>query len=181
MVIDPVSRELKSPDHKIVDIGGQRSGFKKKTPCKTEMHPGRGGSGTGHLPQCTEEARLDISRLAKYVSDAAESLGLRLARCRHPPVSHWDKQLITPNPRYLWNREWNARGRAFQPNFGLHVHVGIHWQEHGHPSWTRCATFAARVRAEHELAVLGKAATQGFKSFRTKVFDKFPRRFARYV
>ena len=95
MVIDPLTRELKSHDQQIVDIASQIM----KDHVKAEMHQAVVEVGTG-ICKNVEEARQDISRLRKYVSEVAQGLGLEIGAAGTHPFSHWSTQLITPNPRY---------------------------------------------------------------------------------
>jgi glutamate---cysteine ligase / carboxylate-amine ligase len=170
MVIDPHSRELKSHDQKIVDIASQIM----KDHVKAEMHQAVVEVGTG-ICQNVEEARKDISRLRKYVSDVANGIGLEIGAAGTHPFSHWSTQLITPNPRY--DEIINEMQEAARSNliFGLHVHVGIADKNTAIHIMNTVRYFLPHVYALSTNSPFWEGRNTGFKSFRTKVFDKFPR------
>ena len=170
MVIDPVTRELKSHDQKIVEIASEVL----KDHVKAEMHQAVVEVGTGI---CTnvEEARADITRLRKYVSDVAGSLNLKIGAAGTHPFSHWSTQLITPNPRY--DEIVNEMQEAARSNliFGLHVHVGISDKNMAIHIMNTVRYFLPHIYALSTNSPFWEGRNTGFKSFRTKVFDKFPR------
>jgi carboxylate-amine ligase len=170
MVIDPVTRELKSHDQKIVEIASQIL----KDHVKAEMHQAVVEVGTG-ICRNTDEARTDISRLRKYVCEVAESLGLNIGAAGTHPFSHWSQQLITPNPRY--HEIVNEMQDAARSNliFGLHVHVGITDKNMAIHIMNTVRYFLPHVYALSTNSPFWEGRNTGFKSFRTKVFDKFPR------
>lgn len=170
MVIDPLTRELKSHDQKIVEIASQVL----KDHVKAEMHQAVVEVGTGI---CThvEEARKDITRLRKYVSDVAGSLNLKIGAAGTHPFSHWSTQLITPNPRY--DEIVNEMQEAARSNliFGLHVHVGLADKNMAIHIMNTVRYFLPHIYALSTNSPFWEGRNTGFKSFRTKVFDKFPR------
>jgi len=170
MVIDPVTRELKSHDQKIVEIASQVL----KDHVKAEMHQAVVEVGTGICAN-VEEARLDITRLRKYVSEVAGSLNLRIGAAGTHPFSHWSTQLITPNPRY--DEIVNEMQEAARSNliFGLHVHVGISDKNMAIHIMNTVRYFLPHIYALSTNSPFWEGRNTGFKSFRTKVFDKFPR------
>ena len=170
MVIDPVTRELKSHDQKIVEIASQVL----KDQVKAEMHQAVVEVGTG-ICKNVEEARLDISRLRKYVSDVAGGLNLKIGAAGTHPFSHWSTQLITPNPRY--DEIVNEMQEAARSNliFGLHVHVGISDKNMAIHIMNTVRYFLPHIYALSTNSPFWEGRNTGFKSFRTKVFDKFPR------
>lgn len=170
MVIDPVSRELKSHDQKIVDIASQLL----KEHVKAEMHQAVVEVGTG-ICKNIDEARQDISRLRKYVSEVAQSIGLEIGAAGTHPFSHWSTQLITPNPRY--DEIVNEMQEAARSNliFGLHVHVGMSDKNMAIHIMNTVRYFLPHIFALSTNSPFWEGRNTGFKSFRTKVFDKFPR------
>ena len=170
MVIDPVTRELKSHDQKIVEIASQVL----KDHVKAEMHQAVVEVGTA-ICNNVEEARLDISRLRKYVSEVAGSLNLKIGAAGTHPFSHWSTQLITPNPRY--DEIVNEMQEAARSNliFGLHVHVGISDKNMAIHIMNTVRYFLPHIYALSTNSPFWEGRNTGFKSFRTKVFDKFPR------
>ena len=170
MVIDPVTRELKSHDQKIVEIASQVL----KDHVKAEMHQAVVEVGTG-ICNNVEEARTDITRLRKYVSEVAGSLNLKIGAAGTHPFSHWSTQLITPNPRY--DEIVNEMQEAARSNliFGLHVHVGISDKNMAIHIMNTVRYFLPHIYALSTNSPFWEGRNTGFKSFRTKVFDKFPR------
>src|SRR5258706_16212939 len=170
MVIDPVSRELKSHDQKIVEIASRVL----KDHVKAEMHQAVVEVGTG-ICKNVEEARSDITRLRKFVTDVAGNLNLKIGAAGAHPFSHWSQQLITPNPRY--DEIVNEMQEAARSNliFGLHVHVGISDKNVAIHIMNTVRYFLPHVFALSANSPFWEGRNTGFKSFRTKVFDKFPR------
>src|SRR5665811_2638615 len=96
MVIDPVNRELKSHEQKIVD-GAQKI---HEDQVKAEMHQAVVEVGT-HICRNTAEARKEVGKLRTTVAMLAGDIGLRIGAAGTHPFSHWQTQLITDNPRYF--------------------------------------------------------------------------------
>ncbi len=170
MVIDPITRELKSHDQKIVEIASEVL----KDHVKAEMHQAVVEVGTG-ICKDVEEARVDITRLRKYVSEVAGSLNLKIGAAGTHPFSHWSTQLITPNPRYdeiVSEMQDAARSNLI---FGLHVHVGISDKNMAIHIMNTVRYFLPHIYALSTNSPFWEGRNTGFKSFRTKVFDKFPR------
>lgn len=170
MVVHPLTRELASHDQKIVEIASQLL----KDQVKAEMHQAVVEVGTG-ICRDADEARRDISTLRKAVAEIASGLGLRIGASGTHPFSLWTQQLITPNPRY--DAIVNEMQEAARSNliFGLHVHVGIADKNTAIHIMNTVRYFLPHVYALSCNSPFWEARNTGFKSFRTKVFDKFPR------
>lgn len=170
MVIDPKTRELTSHDQKIVELASQIL----KDSVKAEMHQAVVEVGTG-ICRNVEEAYRDIVGLRKLVSEIAGSLNLKIGAAGTHPFSHWSTQLITPNPRY--DEIVNEMQEAARSNliFGLHVHVGIKDKNMAIHIMNTIRYFLPHVYALSCNSPFWEGRNTGFKSFRTKVFDKFPR------
>src|SRR6478609_3613048 len=95
MVIDPITRELKSHEQKIVQEGEKVI----KDKVKAEMHQAVVEVGTD-ICQDIDEAFVDVSTLRKTISGIANELGLWVGASGTHPFSHWEKQLITNHARY---------------------------------------------------------------------------------
>ncbi|MBA2500408.1 MAG: carboxylate-amine ligase [Chitinophagaceae bacterium] len=170
MVIDPESRELKSHEQKIV-IEGQKV-IKDKV--KAEMHQAVVEVGTD-ICKNIDEAHSDVSVLRKTMSDIAQSIGLSMGAAGTHPFSHWESQLITDHIRY--NEIVNELQEAARSNliFGLHVHVGMDTREMAMHIANSTRYFLPHVFALSVNSPFWEGRHTGYKSFRTKVFDKFPR------
>ncbi len=170
MIIDPTTRELKSHDQKIVEIASRIV----KDQVKAEMHQAVVEAGTG-ICRNVDEAREDITKLRKIISSVAGDLGLKMGAAGTHPFSHWSTQLITPNPRYdeiVQEMQEAARSNLI---FGLHVHVGIADKNMAIHIMNTVRYFLPHVYALSTNSPFWEGRNTGFKSFRTKVFDKFPR------
>src|SRR3954469_1680350 len=170
MVIDPVTMELKSHEQKIVQEGQKII----KDKVKAEMHQAVVEVGTD-ICQDIEEAYKDVSILRKTMSEIASSLGFGMGAAGTHPFSHWESQLITDHVRY--NEIVNELQEAARSNliFGLHVHVGMETREMANHIANSTRYFLPHVYALSTNSPFWEGRKTGYKSFRTKVFDKFPR------
>ena len=170
MVVNPETRELASHDQRIVEIASQTL----HDHVKAEMHQAVVEVGTSICANI-EDAGNEIRYLRKTVSDVAGTLGLRIGAAGTHPFSHWTQQLITPNPRY--DEIVNEMQEAARSNliFGLHVHVGIKDKDMAIHIMNVVRYFLPHIFALSTNSPFWEGRNTGFKSFRTKVFDKFPR------
>ncbi len=170
MVLDPETRELKSHQQKIVTEGQKII----KDKVKAEMHQAVVEVGTD-ICQNIDEAFEDVATLRKTISHIAGELGLWTAASGTHPFSHWQSQLITDHARY--NEIVNELQEAARSNliFGLHVHVGMETREMANHIANSTRYFLPHIYALSTNSPFWEGRTTGYKSFRTKVFDKFPR------
>ncbi len=169
-VIDPESRQLRSHMHQIVE-GGKTI---LKEQIKTEMHQSVVEVGT-NICRNVKEAKTEVIYLRKMVSSLAAEHGLKIAASGTHPFSLWQDQLITDNPRY--HDIVNEMQDAARSNliFGLHVHVGIDNREQGIKLMNSASYFLPHIFALSTNSPFWQGRNTGFKSYRVKVFDKFPR------
>lgn len=170
MIIDPVTKELKSHDQKIVSEGQKIIRDK----VKAEMHQAVVEVGTD-ICQNTEEAYKDISTLRRTIKTIAGELDLSIGASGTHPFSHWQQQLITDHARY--NQLIDELQEAARSNliFGLHVHVGMENRDMAMHIANSARYFLPHVYALSTNSPFWEGRKTGYKSFRTKVFDKFPR------
>lgn len=170
MVIDPQTRELRSHEQKIVTEG--QKVIKDKV--KAEMHQAVVEVGTD-ICQDIEEAYKDVATLRRTISSIADDLGLWVGASGTHPFSHWESQLITDHIRY--NELVNELQEAARSNliFGLHVHVGMENREMANHIANSTRYFLPHIYALSTNSPFWEGRQTGYKSFRTKVFDKFPR------
>jgi carboxylate-amine ligase len=107
--------------------------------------------------------------------ELARANGLRLAAAATHPFSDWRKQSIYPDERYHTIVEDMKQVARANLIFGLHVHIGIEDREAQIHLMN-----SARYFLPHILALSGNSPfwlgdETGLKSYRCKVFDKFPR------
>src|ERR1051325_7313766 len=170
MVVDPESRELKSHEQKIVHEGQKMI----KDKVKAEMHQAVVEVGTDICADI-EEAYHDAATLRKTIHSIADGLGFAVGAAGTHPFSHWQSQLITEHARY--NEIVNELQDAARSNliFGLHVHVGMESREMANHIANSTRYFLPHVYALSTNSPFWEGRKTGYKSFRTKVFDKFPR------
>ncbi len=170
MVMDPISRELKSHDQKIVELSQKIL----KDKVKAEMHQAVVEVGTA-ICHNINEAREDVYLLRSTISQIAGELDLIVGASGTHPFSEWERQLITDNPRYF--EIINEMQDAARSNliFGLHVHVGMENRQLAIHIANSVRYFLPHIFALSTNSPFWEGRNTGFKSFRTKVFDKFPR------
>lgn len=169
-VICPKTRELISHDQQIVSQAAKILNDQ----VKAEMHQAVVEVGT-NICQDIHEAREDLTHLRKSVSEIANSLGFKIGAAGTHPFTKWQTQLITPNPRYdeiVNELQDTARSNLI---FGLHVHVGIEDKQLSLHLTNAMRYFLPHLYALSTNSPFWEGRNTGFKSFRSKVFDKFPR------
>lgn len=170
MVIDPETRELRSHMQQIVE-GGK---VLLKEQVKAEMHQAVVEVGT-NICRNVQEARQEVTYLRKVIAELASNAGLQIGAAGTHPFSLWSEQAITEHPRYeeiVNELQDTARGNLI---FGLHVHVGIEDRIVGLQLMNSVRYFLPHIFALSTNSPFWEGRNTGFKSFRTKVFDKFPR------
>jgi glutamate---cysteine ligase / carboxylate-amine ligase len=170
MVVDPQTRELKSHEQKIV-VEGQKI---LKDKVKAEMHQAVVEVGTDICADINE-AFNDVASLRGNIAEIAGNLGLWVGASGTHPFSHWNSQLITDHVRY--HQIVNELQEAARSNliFGLHVHVGMEDRKMGIHIANSARYFLPHVYALSTNSPFWVGRKTGYKSYRTKVFDKFPR------
>ncbi|KAA6436934.1 carboxylate-amine ligase [Dyadobacter flavalbus] len=168
--IDPVTRNLRSHMSKLVEDGK----ITLKERVKAEMHQAVVEVGT-NICHNIQEAREEVTYLRKMILDLAEKQNLQVAAAGTHPFADWVEQLITPDPRYdeiIDEMRDVARGNLI---FGLHVHVGIESRNEGIEIMNAVRYFLPHIYALSTNSPFWCGRNTGFKSYRSKVFDKFPR------
>lgn len=170
MVMDPVTRELRSHEQKIVEHAHKVI----KDKVKAEFHQAVVEVGT-QICANIDEAREDVTLLRKTIAQIAGDLDFTMGAAGTHPFSKWEKQLITDHPRYF--EIVNEMQDAARSNliFGLHVHVGMENREMALHIANSARYFLPHIFALSTNSPFWEGRNTGFKSFRTKVFDKFPR------
>jgi glutamate---cysteine ligase / carboxylate-amine ligase len=170
MVLDPETRELKSHEKRIVQEGERI--IKEKI--KAEMHQAVVEVGTD-ICKDADEAFEDVSHLRRTVAEISRSLGFGIGASGTHPFSKWVGQLITDHTRYteiVAELQDAARSNLI---FGLHVHVGMESREMANHIANSTRYFLPHVFALSTNSPFWEGRETGYKSYRTKVFDKFPR------
>ncbi len=168
--IDPITRDLRSHMSKIVE-GGQ---ITLQERVKAEMHQAVVEVGT-NICHNIHEAREEVTYLRKMVINLATEQNLKVAAAGTHPFADWVEQLITPNARYdelIDEMRDVARSNLI---FGLHVHVGMADRNMGIHIMNTARYFLPHIYALSTNSPFWCGRNTGFKSYRSKVFDKFPR------
>lgn len=169
-VIDPITRELTSHDQKIVENASKLL----EDQVKAEMHQAVVEVGT-KICENIQDARNQVTHLRKSISQIAGDLGYKIGAAGTHPFTKWQTQLITPNPRYdeiVNELQDTARSNLI---FGLHVHVGMADKDMAMHLVNSMRYFLPHIYALSTNSPFWEGRNTGFKSFRSKVFDKFPR------
>jgi glutamate---cysteine ligase / carboxylate-amine ligase len=169
-ILDPVSRNMIVCEHNIITEGDKLL----PNQVKHEMHQAV-VEVTSPVCRNIQEVRESVTKMRKTIIQLAEQSHFAIAASATHPFAQWSEQAITDLPRYkdvVDELQDAARSNLI---FGLHVHVGI-------PNRKLCVDLmnAARYFLPHIFALstsspFWKGRNTGFKSYRTKVFDKFPR------
>ena len=169
-IIDPETGELRSHMHQVIE-GGHKM---LQEQVKAEMHTSVVEVGTG-ICQNVQQAREEVTHLRRVIADVAIQNGLRIGSSGTHPYSRWQDQTITDHPRYdeiINELKDVARGNLI---FGLHVHTGIPSREVGIQLMNAARYFLPHVYALSTNSPFWEGRYTGFKSFRSKIFDRFPR------
>jgi len=169
-IIDPKTRELTSHDQEIVENAAKELDEQ----VKAEMHQAVVEVGTT-ICNDIQDAKEQVSYLRKSISNIANNLGYKIGAAGTHPFSKWETQLITPNPRYdeiVNELQDTARSNLI---FGLHVHVGVEDKNMALHLTNSMRYFLPHLYALSTNSPFWEGRNTGFKSFRSKVFDKFPR------
>ncbi|MBP6672163.1 MAG: carboxylate-amine ligase [Bacteroidetes bacterium] len=169
-IIDPVSRDLKSHIEEILEEGK----IILRENIKPEMHQSVVEVGTD-ICQNVQDARREVSKLRKTLSGLAHNNGLRIAAAGTHPFARWDAQKITDHVRYheiVEDMQQVARANLI---FGLHVHVGMPDRETAIQVMNTARYFLPHIFALSTNSPFWKGRDTGFKSYRIKIFERFPR------
>ena len=169
-IVDPETRALHSHVQQIFDNTDEN--LKEKL--KPEMHRSVVEIGT-NVCKNIKEAREEVVSMRTSVARLAEQSGLKIAAAGTHPFTHWKDVLITDNPRYDQIVDEMREVARANLIFGLHVHVGIQNRELGIQIMNAARYFIPHIFALSTNSPFWLGRDTGFKSYRVKVFDKFPR------
>lgn len=169
-LIDPVTGELVSHMQALIEEGKV---FLKEQ-IKPEMHQSVVEVGT-NICANIEEARAEVVSLRAHLSQLAKENNLTIAAAGTHPFTHWNKVEITEHPRYKAIVEEMQDAARANLIFGLHVHIGIDNREVGIHLMNAVRYFLPHIFALSTNSPFWVGRNTGFKSYRVKVFDKFPR------
>lgn len=170
-VVDPETRDLRSHISAEILEKGKKLLHER---VKAEMHQSVVEVGTGICKDITE-ARRDVMEIRRGIIGLARENGLRLAAAGTHPFADWRQQEIYPDERYhtiVEDLKMVARANLI---FGLHVHVGVEDREVAMHLMNAARYFLPHILALSTNSPFWLGMDTGLKSYRCKVFDKFPR------
>jgi carboxylate-amine ligase len=168
-IIDPATGDLRSHVQHLID-----DEHTLQDQLKPELHQSVIEVGT-NICRDIKEARTEVVRLRGDLAKLARRNGLTIAAAGTHPFAHWKDQEITPHERYktiVEDMQQLARANLI---FGLHVHVGIEDRELAIHIMNSVRYFLPHIFALSTNSPFWQGRNTGLKSFRSKVFDRFPR------
>jgi carboxylate-amine ligase len=169
--VDPETRDLRSHIQKEIVQKGKALLAERVKP---EMHQSVIEIGTGVCANI-KEARDEVRSIRRQMVTLARQNNLRLSAGGTHPFALWVEQEIYPDERYrtiVEDLKMVARANLI---FGLHVHVGIEDRETAIQIMNGARYFLPHLLALSTNSPFWLAMETGLKSYRCKVFDKFPR------
>ncbi len=169
--VDPVTRDLKSHIHAEILQKGRMLMAERVKP---EMHQSVVEIGTGVCSNI-QEAKDEIRSIRSQIITLARQNGLRLSAGGTHPFALWSKQEIYPDDRYrviVEDLKMVARANLI---FGLHVHIGVEDRETAIQLMNSARYFLPHLLALSANSPFWLGMDTGLRSYRCKVFDKFPR------
>jgi glutamate---cysteine ligase / carboxylate-amine ligase len=122
-----------------------------------------------------KDAKKEVVKLRRDMVTLAKENNLRLASAGTHPFADWRVQEIYPDERYhniVEDMQLVARANLI---FGLHVHVGVEDRETAIHLMNHARYFVPHILALSTNSPFWLGMNTGLKSYRCKVFDKFPR------
>jgi glutamate---cysteine ligase / carboxylate-amine ligase len=169
--VDPDTRDLRSHIHaEIIEKG--RLLLQERV--KAEMHQSVVEVGTSVCAN-VKDAKAELKKLRRDMIRLARENGLRLASAATHPFADWRMQEVNPDERYkniVQDMQLVARANLI---FGLHVHVGVEDRETAIQLMNHARYFLPHLLALSSNSPFWLGMDTGLKSYRCKVFDKFPR------
>lgn len=169
--VDPVTRDLRSHIATEMLSEGKRRLAER---VKAEMHQSVVEVGTA-VCRTIKEARVDLFDLRRQMIHLAHEHNLLLVAGATHPFADWRAQEIYPDPRYarvVEDLQLVARANLI---FGLHVHIGVEDREAAIRIMNSMRYFLPHILALSTNSPFWRGMKTGLKSYRAKVFDKFPR------
>ena len=169
--VDPVTRDLRS--HIQVELL-EKGKLRLQERVKAEMHQSVVEVGTS-VCKNIKEAKAEVKALRREIIRLANENGLRVASVATHPFSDWRTQEIHPDERDKNSGEDMQLVARANLIFGLHVHIGIEDRETAIHMMNHARYFLPHILALSTNSPFWLGMNTGLKSYRCKVFDKFPR------
>jgi carboxylate-amine ligase len=169
-VVDPETRELKSHVSQMFAAGEA----KMPEQIQRELHQSVIEIGS-KICRDIRDVRREVTETRTTLCRIAREHGLRIGAAGTHPFTHWNDVATTDSERYsrlLDDLQVVARANVI---FGLHVHVGIADRETLIQVFNMARYFVPHIMALAVNSPFWCGHETGWKSYRTKVFEKFPR------
>jgi glutamate---cysteine ligase / carboxylate-amine ligase len=169
--VDPETRDLRS--HIATEMLAKGK-LRLEERVKAEMHQSVIEVGT-RVCKSIQVAQEDLFDLRRNMIALAEEHDLLLIAGATHPFADWRVQEIYPDPRYaqvVEDLQLVARANLI---FGLHVHVGIEDREAAIRIMNSLRYFLPHILALSTNSPFWLGMETGYKSYRAKVFENFPR------
>ncbi len=169
--VDPETRDLRSHIHAEIIEKGK---LLMQERVKAEMHQSVVEVGTSVCANI-KDANDELKKLRRHMIRLSKENGLLLASAATHPFADWRMQEVTPDERYkniVQDMQLVARANLI---FGLHVHVGVEDREIAIHLMNHARYFVPHLLALSTNSPFWLGMDTGLKSYRCKVFDKFPR------
>jgi len=171
MVLDPTTFDLRS--HVNLELLSKGRVLLHEH-IKPEMHGSMLEIGTS-VCNNVKEARLEVTKIRSIVAHLAKQNGLLIAAASTHPFAHWEDQEIYPDDRYkilIEDMQLLARSLLI---FGMHIHIGIANREIQIQLMNEMRYFMPHILALSANSPFWEGADTGLKSYRSKIFERFPR------
>lgn len=169
-IINPDSRELTSFITEFLEHGAMV--FRDQV--KPEMLQSQVEIGS-HVCRNIAEARTEVTRLRRMVSDIAEKNNRKIVAAGTHPFSRWQDQLVTDKDRYkglIQDMQYVAKRLLI---FGMHVHVGIPNKHLRIDIMNQMSYFMPHILTLSTSSPFWLGANTGMKSYRSIIFQDLPR------
>ncbi|MBS1537678.1 MAG: carboxylate-amine ligase [Bacteroidetes bacterium] len=171
MMIDPHTLDLRSHINMELLSKGQTLLHEH---IKPEMHGSMLEIGTS-ICKNAREAKFELTKLRSIIWQLARQNGLLIGAASTHPFASWKEQEIYPDERYrvlLEDMQMLARSLLI---FGMHIHIGIENRELQIQIMNEIRYFLPHVLAITTNSPFWMGEKTGLKSYRSKVFEQFPR------
>jgi len=169
-IIDPDTRELTSYISEILDKGAVL--FRDQV--KPEFLQSQIETGS-HICRNVKEAREEVARLRRMVSDIAQENGRKIVAAGTHPFSRWQDQIVTDKDRYKGLQEKFQMIAHRLLIFGMHVHVGIPDPDLRIDIMRQMTYFVPHILTLSTSSPFWHGRNTGLKSYRCVIFEDLPR------
>ncbi len=173
-IIDPETRELTSYVQEMMGLGRVTLGNQLKAEfMQSQIEVG------SHICRNIQEARQEIIRLRRTVTEVAEQAGKKIVAAATHPFSRWQDQDISEGARYddLASEMKDAARRLLI--FGMHVHLGFGKTPEAYELTidilNQLRYFLPHILALTTSSPFWHGRDTGLKSYRSLVFENMPR------